>query len=205
MIRNIVPKSSVDPPHWRTGRVPAGGFSLIELMVGMAVTLMVLASLSHLFLSQHHNHTVLEVRSEMAQSLLTGMAFVEREIRLTGYGLPPATPSLIRIDEDTVTSRLDLDSDGGINTLSFRYSPERNQLQRKIDNGNWAPLAENVTGLAFRYLDHENQTTMDPLSVRKIAMTLTVRAYKPDPSWPENGGYRTETRTRTIYLRNEAG
>jgi len=180
-----------------------GGYSLIELLIALALTLLVTASLVQLFLSHHHRYAVLEAEVEMWQSLSAGLDFVEREIRLAGYGLSPGTPPLIQMDPQIVRFQLDRDRNGPpFNAVSYRFQRDRSQLQRRVDSGPWAPLVEQVSDLAFTYQDGTDAVTEDPREVRRVGVALTVRAFRPDPAWPENGGYRTRTLERALSLRN---
>ncbi|MBI5197775.1 MAG: prepilin-type N-terminal cleavage/methylation domain-containing protein [Nitrospirae bacterium] len=178
------------------------GFTLIELLIGMALTVGIVAALSHLFLSQQHQYNIQNSRAEMWQSLFIGLEFLEREIRLAGYGLSPGETVLTIREEQTLELHLDPDDDGENNSLSYRFNANRTQLQRRVDNGPWSPLVEQVIQLSFSYLTGDGQSTEDPSEVRQIGIRMTVQASWRDSMWTENGGYRTLSMNRIIPLRN---
>jgi hypothetical protein len=143
-----------------------------------------------------------EAQAEMSQGLLTGIDLIDRELRLAGYRIPSGSSPIIEMQEREIQFRLDLDDDGDIETVSYRFNSGRSQIQRKVDSGNWAPLVENATDLAFSYRDSSGVPTTNPLSMRRVGIAVTARTFRPDPRWPLNGGYRTYTMEREIYLRN---
>jgi Tfp pilus assembly protein PilE len=183
-------------------RANPSGFTLIELLIGMGMTLGILAALSHLFLSQHHRHNIQDSRAEMWQSLFVGLEFLEREIRLSGYGLSPGESVLTVWEDQTLQFHLDLDDDGEDNVISYRLNAKRSQLQRRVDNGPWSPLVEQATRLSFSYLTGDGTAAAGPSEIRQIGVALTVRTSWRDPAWSENNGYRTLSMSRLIPLRN---
>lgn len=180
------------------------GFSLIELLVGMGITLLILSFLTRFFLQQHHDAAVLEARVEMWQSLSMGMDFLEREIRVTGYGQPADISPISMMESNELHLQGDWDDNGTATSLAYRWNAARRQLQRRMDPGNWAPLIEQVIGLTFSYQQEDGGTTTESRDVRSVHVFITVRSFRPDPLWPENGGYRTSSMERRIPLKNAA-
>ena len=84
-------------------------------------------------------------------------------------------------------SRIDL-----INTVSYRYSRSKREMQRKIDRGIWEAAAENVAddGLVISCFDRNNNSAANPSEIHRIDITLTVETY------------RKASATSTITLRN---
>lgn len=86
-----------------------------------------------------------------------------------------------------LNSRIDL-----INTISYRYNRSKGELQRKIDNGNWVSVAENLAedGLLLYYRDKDNNTPADSKDIRCIDINLALK------------GIRRVSGTAAIALRN---
>jgi len=91
-----------------------------------------------------------------------------------------------------------------INTISYRHNPSKNEVQRKIDRGNWEPVAENVAsdGFSLSYRDINNDTPLISSEIHEIDISLTIESFRRDNSYMANNGYRTKSTTTTVMLRN---
>ena len=66
-----------------------GGFSLVELLIAMAVGLVVLAAVYSVFIIQNKTFSSQEDMVEMQQSVRAGMDMMAREIGMAGYDPHP--------------------------------------------------------------------------------------------------------------------
>lgn len=64
------------------------GFTLVELVIAMAVSLVVLLATLQLFDNSQRSYTVQEGVAEMQQNVRTAKMFIERDIRMAGAGIP---------------------------------------------------------------------------------------------------------------------
>ncbi|HDZ90623.1 MAG TPA: prepilin-type N-terminal cleavage/methylation domain-containing protein [Deltaproteobacteria bacterium] len=78
-------------PYSETVREP--GFTLLELLIAMAIALVVITSIASAFISQRKTYAVQEQISEMQQNARAAMDIMSREIRMTGYGVPRPQPA----------------------------------------------------------------------------------------------------------------
>ena len=65
------------------------GYTLIELLVAMFISLLVTLSVTKFFITEHHIYSVQEARAEMVQTIRGAMNMLSHELALTGYGIPP--------------------------------------------------------------------------------------------------------------------
>jgi len=100
------------------------GFSLIELMVAMAVFSLFAAGLYSTYYSQVKAHTTQRVVVEMQQNIRNSMYLIERDLRMAGYNLlnivGTAVPGIKTADRGQVQFTMDIaggDSDGLDNDL----------------------------------------------------------------------------------------
>ena len=63
------------------------GFTLVELLIAMALALVILTSLSSTFILQQKTYDVQQQIAEMNQNARAAMDIMSREIMLTGYGI----------------------------------------------------------------------------------------------------------------------
>ncbi len=252
------------------------GYTLIELLIAMAIALIITLSITRFFIMEHNLYTIQEAKAEMYQTLRGAMRMFTGELILAGYGLPPGIKRITIFNRDEiefrtnlrdVTSSLSTDTSPGqnilyvkdgtgrtfeqgdiitvcnsgndkkcekhillkdgrlnsltlttglgtafsadsridlINTISYRHNRSRGELQRKIDRGNWAAVAENMAedGFLISYRDKNNNTPTDSSDINRIDIVLTVESFRRDANLQENNGYRRASAENTIMLRN---
>jgi len=175
-----------------------GGFTLVELMVSMAIGLAVLAAIAGTFTAQTRQNSAEEQIGQMQQNVRGALDLMIREIQMAGY--KPAGGSFNGIQTSTATTlriKLDLDSsgvetDGTTDDISYSFDSSTGLITRTLNNtGSSATLADNVTAFSFTYLDANGSSTTTNTAVRRITISITARTDKPDPSYTTNNGYRT--------------
>lgn len=174
------------------------GFTLVELMVSMAIGLAVLAAIAGTFTAQTRQNSAEEQIGQMQQNVRGALDLMMREIQMAGY--KPAGGSFNGIETSTVTTlriKLDLDSsgvetDGTTDDISYSFDSSTRLITRTLNNtGSSATLADNVTAFSFTYLDANGSSTTTNTAVRRITINITARTDKPDPGYTTNNGYRT--------------
>jgi len=192
------------------------GFSLVEMLIAMAVGLVVLGAMYGVFTIQSKTFGNQEEIVAMQQSVRAGMDMMAREIGMAGYD-----PLLVNYDTDSTNNfsgvtvnasqlqiRADLDGSGAIDATSqenilYAFDATDKRITRNIGAGAQS-FVENVETFTFAYLDSSGNVTAASASVRQIRITITGRTAKPDPSYSANGGYRTYMLTSVIAPRNLA-
>jgi type IV pilus assembly protein PilW len=191
-----------------------GGFSLVELMIAMAVGLVVLAGVYTVFVLQNKTFSTQEDVVEMQQSVRAGIDIMAREIGMAGYDPRRVNSNAsttddfsgVAVSSSQLQIRTDLNGDGAINASSeeniiYAYNATDKQITRNSGSGN-QPFIENVDSFTFQYLDGSGAATASAAQVRRIRITITGRTAKADPNYPNNGGYRTYTLTEVVSPRN---
>jgi len=64
------------------------GFTLVELLVAMAISGIVMAAVYTAFVTQQKSYTVQDQVAEMQQNARVGLDMIAREVRMAGYGQP---------------------------------------------------------------------------------------------------------------------
>jgi type IV pilus assembly protein PilW len=209
---------------FKTGSLYAGprGFSLVEMMIAMAVALVVLGAMYGTFTIQNKTFANQEEVVAMQQSVRAGMDMMAREIGMAGYNPAGATFDGVTLDTSQLRIMADLNGDedtGDENeNIAYKYfnvSGYPYQIKRKTGAGDFQPFVENVQSFTFKYLkssdpadvsaDHSlDVEATSSADVYQIRITITGRTAKPDPSYSANSGYRTYTLTSVIAPRNLA-
>ena len=156
------------------------GFTIIELLVSMAITGVVMTAVYLAYNSQQKSYVIQEQVVAMQQNLRVAIYYMEREVRMAGYdpngtagtGIVKAASNSIRVTLD-INDGIDNDGDGYVDewdeagngdgdsndpneditySLYDSVGDGDNDLGRDTGGGN-QPLAENIDVIDFVYLD----------------------------------------------------
>lgn len=172
------------------------GFTLIELVIGLAISLILMGVAVSIFNVQRKSYSMQEQITEMQQNVRAAMDMIVREIRMAGYD--PTESGFVGIGTNTTTLlqiMADIDGNGtstGTNEdITYRYynasdTTYPREIKRKMQTGTttavFQPLAENIEGCEFLYYDGNGIATTTASGIRQIRITITGRTDKPDPS-----------------------
>ena len=180
------------------------GFTLVELLVAMAVAGIAMTGIYSVYYSQQKSHTAQEEVAEMQQNLRAAMYFMAKDIRMAGCN-PTGTASAGFVTANSNDIRFTMDTHGQATTDApngtinndedIRYYLSGNDLIRETGDGSGATVAENIQALSFAYLDPNGTATTSLLSIRSVQVTLTAQTGRPE-------NVRTETLTTRIKCRN---
>lgn len=138
------------------------GFTLVELMVAMAIAGLLVAMVSLAYTSQSGSYNSQQDALALQQDMRSALQFLAKEIRMAGYdpsgsanaGITTATPTTFRFTRD-VTGGAGGDSDGDTSDPNedIRYAINGSgSLGRETGGtGGLQPVAENIVRLLFEY------------------------------------------------------
>lgn len=178
------------------------GFSLVELLVAMAISGIILGSLYSVFIIQNKTLKIQEQITEMVENVRAAVDLISREIRMAGYNPTGASFTGLTYHAGEIQIRADLNGNGTLGDeneqITYAYDSVYYRINRNNGNGNQA-FAENIQEFLFTYLDSNGQVTTSTNQIRQMIITVTGRTAKPDPRYSSNNGYRTYTlRTKVI-------
>ena len=183
------------------------GFTLIEVVIGLAISLILMGVAVSIFNVQRKSYSLQEQVTEMQQNVRAAMDMMVREIRMAGYD--PTESGFVGIGTNTTTLLqilADIDGNGtstGTNEdITYRYynandATNPRQIKRNTGGG-FQPLAENIDGCNFLYYDGNGIATTTASSIRQIRITVTGMTDKPDP----NFGFSYGTLTSLVTPEN---
>lgn len=197
--------------RWQT--VSREGFTLIEMVVALGLSLVTVSAVYTLYVSELRAQLVREDMLEMHQQARVVMDVVSREILMAGYD-----PRGVNIDVDLSNDFLgitydpgrlmikaDLNGNGLIadpnESITFIYDSLTHTLRRNTGGGN-QPFGENIESFLVEYFDHGGNPTIDSRSIRQVKIAVTARTEDPDLKYVPNGGYRTVTLESRLTPRN---
>jgi len=190
------------------------GFTLVELLIAMAITGIVAGAIFTAFQSQQKSYLIQDQGTEMQQNLRAGMDIMVREIRMAGYdpygnsgaGIVAATGNSISFtlvsDNDTLDNDNDTITDeiGELKTIKYdlydAYTDGDNDIGRQVGSSSSTKraVAENIEEIEFFYTlaDGTNATApANPSEIRSVQITILARAGHPDPKFTNTKTYYT--------------
>ena len=175
------------------------GFTLVELLVALALSGLVVTAIYAAYQSQHKTYIVQESVAEMQQNLRAAMYLMTQEIRMAGYDPRGATDAGIvagDFDDDEIRFRKDSNGSGTIEdtigedvTYSLYSSGGIQKLGRKYPASANMPVALNIDALNFVYLDEDDAITATASEIRSVQITLVARTGRSDPDYTNTFEY----------------
>lgn len=176
-------------------------FTLIELMVVMAMIGIVTGSIYGIFVSSNRSYRTQDKVVEVQQNVRVGIDFMARDIRAAGFdpqgtadaGIEVATATKVRFTSDM--NRVNGIEDTNRERITYEYDAVSNDLLQLLYEGTASAtsetLVDNVSALTFTYLDSGGNDLGNPVAnlaaIRTILISLTCQG--------TNAQGRTFTRT----------
>ena len=140
------------------------GFTLIELMIAMAISGFVMAGIYSTFDKQQHSYLVQDEVVAMQQNIRAGMYYMVSDIRMAGFNPDGIIPSPAITAATNVSITFELDDGTNTNTvdlITYSYNAGTRTLDRTVDDGGVVttnPVAEEIeaVGFAYAYDDDED-------------------------------------------------
>jgi len=203
-----------------------GGFSLIELLIAMGISLVIMGVASTLLATSFKIRNRENARTDSIADVQRGLNIMSREIAIGGYGFDPTSNGLVVGDCDTssirVRSNLNRYSSG-----SSTIESENEDVKYLIDTTNgqnylvrydrFAPgspatvLANRIDSLTITYWSPTNTAlpvaAAPGLVANAVGVRITVSVNLPAVGMPSSPGYQPATTmelTSDVTLRNKS-
>ncbi len=187
-------------------RLDKKGFSLIEIMVAIAIMSILSIAMMKTYTGFTRVYTTQEVAAGVQQDLRAALNIMTQDIRMAGFdptdsdnfGVEVATATNIRITSDT-----DMDGavdDSGFERITYNFNAGTNQLQQILyettGSESTQPVVDNVTIVTFTYLDENNAVTATLADIRTVTISMTI----DEPAG--RGGTVSRTLSTRVQCRN---
>ncbi len=197
--------------------IPAGGFTLVELLIAMAVGVIVMAAVMTSFLSQHDSYLVQDNVVVMQQNIRVAMELLTSEIRMAGYnptgnanaGIVTATAGRLGFTQDLnddgdtadaneeitygFSTTNDATADGIADTGSANLG-RNTGTATGVGGSGFQPISENFHAIEFNYLMADGTFISAPAAtaindIRGIRISLLARAAQTDSKFTNTTAY----------------
>jgi len=175
------------------------GFSLIELMITMAIAAILLAGIYAAYQAQLRSHVTQQVVVDIQQNLRSSMHYLQRSIRMAGFGAGAGfvddfsafadydNPD-VSTDATSIAFTLDADddgvigNDGNVDNELFAFRLNGTVLEKFRPSAHkagvadpWFAVAENIQSINFVYLDDTMTATATLADIRSVQITITAQ------------------------------
>ncbi len=183
--------------HIKSDRA-AAGFTLLELLLTLAISGIISASIYSAFIAQQRTYLAQDQVAEMQQNLRAGLMMMTRDVRMAGYD-PDETNNygVTSAASSKFVFTADLNDDGGApgsgETLTYELYTTGAGISAVRRIAGQSEIAENIEAIEFIYLDSSGTDLGDPTStppgtvpagaqadIRSIQVSILARAGKPD-------------------------
>jgi prepilin-type N-terminal cleavage/methylation domain-containing protein len=148
------------------------GFTLVEMVLALAISTIVLAAVYSVFTIANKNFTTQNAAANVQQNLRSAIRLMARDIRHAGldpsgsdnFGITYASQSKIRftMDRDTHNGIVD---EANLEEITYDFQNDQDQVVQTLYEGkpseNTAALINNITNLNFSYFDAANTDLID--------------------------------------------
>lgn len=138
-------------------RQSSEGFSLLELLIAMTITLAVMAAASTLLATSLRTRTRENQRSTSLAAAQRALNIMSREIGNSGYGLTDNGIVVVDSNGDSIRVRANLDNGPNLNQANedvrFVFQDANDVIVRVDNTGTSGVLAAGITGMDIQYLD----------------------------------------------------
>jgi type IV pilus assembly protein PilW len=194
------------------------GFTLTELLVAMALSAVVMASIGYVYYTQQKSYLVQENLAAAQQNLRSAMYFMERDIRMAGYDPTLKAGAGITIAN---VAKLEFTKDDNGDGKSTFPGDERIRYALTNDNdedgiadafpcnigrdtgGGLQSIAENIDALNFVYLGSNGNPTTIISQIRTVQVTIVARTGRADPGYTDTQPYKNQRDEVILAAQND--
>ncbi len=165
------------------------GFTMIELLMGMSISLIAMAAIYGVFVSSTQSNTIHQVTMETQQNVRLAMDMMVRDIRMAGLDPERSAGSGFQTFTSTdMKFTADRNMDGSIDSdsteeIEYIYDSAGTQILQCVNGdlvsdpaGSCIPIADDVSACTFTYLDSAGNPAVASTTIATIVIAITVTA-----------------------------
>ncbi|MBI5560738.1 MAG: prepilin-type N-terminal cleavage/methylation domain-containing protein [Deltaproteobacteria bacterium] len=213
------------PLRERPGFSSERGYTLLEVIVALAVTAILMGGVYSLYIAFFKKTSEQALLIEAQQDARAGVNTMEKDIILTGHDVQDTVSPIITADVSEVEFRY-VNTDGA--PLKVTYKSQNGKLVKQVceqapsdwtgcSDSNWYTVIENLDtaaaggGLEFGYYDQNGASIAAPVasanlgSIRFMKATLVTKTSVLPTGQTKSVTASTEVRLRNLYLTSAGG
>ena len=196
------------------------GFTLVEMVMVLAISTIVLAAMYSVFTIANKNFTTQNAAANVQQNLRSAIGLMARDIRVAGldptgsdnFGITYASQTKIRFTMDSIDSGSG-DFNGIVDEANFEeitYGFQGNQVMQTLyetvtsSTADAAALISNIIEVKFKYYDSANNDLGDPVPADQLENIRNVEILVTHEEPAGRDEMVSRTLTRRVECRNMA-
>lgn len=177
------------------------GFTLVEVMVATAISLLVMGSIYSVYQTQQKSYLVQEQVAAMQQNLRAGMTMLTRDIRMAGYNpivpgtgnpLESASVGVTVANSDNLQLTRINNAQDAIETITYTLGDSGGDGDTDMLRDGQL-VAENIDALDFVYLDSNDNPLAPPIAslntIAAINVSMVARTGRVDLGYVNSDVY----------------
>jgi prepilin-type N-terminal cleavage/methylation domain-containing protein len=186
------------------------GFSLVELMIALAVASVVVAAIFSIHVGLARSYTTQNVAADIQQVVRAGIDYISEDLMMAGLdsagsagtGIEAATATNIRFTLDRNMNGIIDSTSTNLEDITYTFNAGTNRLNHTTPSTGLEDLIDNVINATFIYLDADGNDLGDPVpaadlaDIRTVLISITVQ----EPAG--RGGMVNRTYSNRIRCRN---
>lgn len=198
---------------YRKTMTGCGGFSLIELVVGLAIASIAMMAVVGVFTTLTRSYTTQTASAGLQQKARASLDYMAQNIRMAGLNPKRLSGAgIISADAESIEFSLDRNLNGAMeNTdeehIRFSFDPADRQIDEELyvgwDNESKHPLVGDVTDLTFNYFDQNGDlldAAPDVADIRTVEIFVTVQQRPGRERRPVRRTYSSRVICRNLGL-----
>ena len=174
------------------------GFTLVELLISILVSMIVLAAISATFVIQNKSYAKQEQVVDVQENARAALQLMTKELLMAGYNPTGITgnakPGIVEADSDTVRFTMDFrgailgsDPDGDVDDpnedITYTLDADKDQVTRKSGSAGTAqPIGETIQTLSFKYFDSDDNELTGSFDLEEV----TRVSIELEPLFPQS-------------------
>jgi prepilin-type N-terminal cleavage/methylation domain-containing protein len=190
-----------------------GGFSLLELVVGLAIASIAMLAVVSVFTTLTRSYTTQTASAGLQQKARAGLDYMAQNIRMAGLNPKRlSSAGIISADADSIEFNLDRNLNGALENkdeehMRFYFDADERQIDEELytgfSNKVRYPLVGDVTDLTFNYYD-ANGDLLDAApevsDIRTVEIFVTVQQRPGRERQPVSRTYSSRIICRNLGL-----
>ncbi|MDD5674867.1 MAG: hypothetical protein PHC61_11925 [Chitinivibrionales bacterium] len=175
----------------------------MDLVIGLTITGVAVPIGNNIIASSHKTYNVQAQVKEMDKNIRNVCDMITQDLRTAGSR--PLQNGARDVGNSAAILQINVSSaDTVAATITYAYSADIKGIIRTC-HGVSESVAENIQDFSFTFLDSQDAiiaTADSQGSICKVEFVIVGRTARPDAHFAQNAGYRTESLTSTMALRN---
>ena len=169
------------------------GFTMVELLISILVSMIVLAAISATFVIQNKSYAKQEQVVDVQENARAALQLMTKELLMAGYDpTGEAGAGILVADADKVQFTMDRNGDGETDgalsdddtneDITYTLNADYDRVTREVPGSGAQPIGESIQSLSFKYFDSDDNELTGSFDLEEI----TRVSVELEPLFPQS-------------------